>query len=70
VTQSGRAAGPDGDCPRLLRDCAGQLAVPLQRLLNMSLQMENVPVLWKTSCLIPVPKLGKPVELNVYRRWL
>ena len=33
----------------------------------MSLQIEKVPVLWKTSCLIPVPKLGKPVELNDYR---
>jgi len=30
---------------QLLRDCAGQLAVPLQRLFNMSLQMEKVPVL-------------------------
>ena len=33
----------------------------------MSLQMEKVPVLWKTSSLIPVPKLGQPVELNDYR---
>ena len=33
----------------------------------MSLQMEKVPVLWKTSCLIPVSKLGRPVELNDYR---
>ena len=30
----------------------------------MSLQMEKIPVLWKTSCLIPVPKLGQLVELN------
>jgi len=65
--QLGRAAGPDGVCPRLLRDCTGQLAVPLQRLFNMSLHMEKVPMLWKTSCLIPVPKSGQPVELNDYR---
>ena len=63
--QLGRVAGPDGVCPRLLGDCAGQLAVPLQRLYNMSLQMEKVPVLWKTSCLMP--KLGQLVELNDYR---
>ena len=25
--------------------------------------MEKVPELWKTSCLIPVPILGRPVEL-------
>ena len=48
--QSGRAVGPDGVRPRLLSDCADQLAVPLQRLFNMSLQLEKVPVLWKTSC--------------------
>ena len=29
--------------------------------------MEKVPVLWKTSCLVLVPKLGQPVELNDYR---
>ena len=34
----------------------------------MSLQMEKVPVLWKTSCLILVPKLGQPVELNDYKQ--
>jgi len=33
----------------------------------MSLKMEKVPVLWKTSCLILMPKLGQPVELNNYR---
>jgi len=33
----------------------------------MSLQMKKVSVLWKTSCLILVPKLGRPVELNDYR---
>ena len=30
--------------------------------------MESVPVLWKTSCLILVPKLGQLVELNDYRQ--
>jgi len=50
--QSGRATCPDGVCPRLLRDCADQLAIPLQRLFNMSFQMENVLMLWKTYCLI------------------
>ncbi len=33
----------------------------------MSLQQGKVPVLWKTSCLVPVPKVGRPVKMNDYR---
>lgn len=54
-------------CPRLLKDCADQLAEPLQRLFNLTLQTEKVPVLWKTSCLVPVPETGCPAELDNYR---
>ena len=64
---TGKAAGPDGVCPKLLKDCATQLAEPLHNLFNLSLQTEKVPVLWKTSCLVPVPKTGRPVEMNDYR---
>lgn len=64
---SGKAAGPDGVCPRLLKDCAAQLCEPLQRIFNLSLQLGQVPALWKTSCIVPVPKLKCPAELNDYR---
>ena len=63
----GKAAGPDGVCPRLLKDCAAQLCEPLQRIFNPSLQLGQVPALWKTSCIVPVPKLKRPAELNDYR---
>lgn len=29
--------------------------------------METVPVLWKTACLVLVPKTGRPAKLNDYR---
>ena len=64
---AGKAAGPDKVCPRLLKVCADQLAEPLQELFNLSLQSGRVPVLWKTSCLVPVPKTGRPAVLNDYR---
>ena len=64
---SGKAAGPDGVCPRLLKDCAAQLCQPLQRIFNLSLQLGRVPALWKTSCIVPVPKIKCPAELNDYR---
>ena len=62
-----KAAGPDGVCPRLLKACAVELAVPLQHIFNLSLHLGKVLALWKTSCLIPVPKKPHPSVLNDYR---
>ena len=51
----------------MLRDRADQLAEPLQRILNLSLQVGRVLVPWKTSCLVPVPKVGCLAEMNDYK---
>ncbi|TWW80583.1 Rab-like protein 3 [Takifugu flavidus] len=59
-----KAAGPDRVCPRLLKTCAAELGEPLQRVFNLSLELGKVPTLWKTSCIIPVPKKNRPSELN------
>ncbi|TWW80663.1 RNA-directed DNA polymerase from mobile element jockey [Takifugu flavidus] len=34
---------------------------------NLSLRLGRVPQLWKTSCIVPVPKTSHPKELNSYR---
>lgn len=62
-----KASGPDNISPRVLRMCAGQLAGVFQYLFNLSLRLMVVPNLWKTSCIVPVPKKGRPSELNDYR---
>ncbi|KAI4872034.1 hypothetical protein NFI96_006517 [Prochilodus magdalenae] len=62
-----KAAGPDRVCPRLLKSCAAELGAPLQHIFNLSLRLGRVPTLWKTSCLVPVPKKGRPTELNDFR---
>ncbi|KAI3355422.1 hypothetical protein L3Q82_018263 [Scortum barcoo] len=62
-----KAAGPDGVSPRLLKACARELGHPLQRIFNLSLGQGRVPQLWKTSCIIPVPKKPHPGELNDFR---
>uniref|UniRef100_A0A8C6NVM8 Reverse transcriptase domain-containing protein n=1 Tax=Nothobranchius furzeri TaxID=105023 RepID=A0A8C6NVM8_NOTFU len=62
-----KAAGPDGVSPRVLKACAEQLCGILQHLFNLSLAQEKVPVLWKTSCLIPVPKKTRPSVNDDYR---
>lgn len=58
---SGKADGPDGVSVRLLKDRATQPCQPL------SLQLEQVLTLWKTSRTVPVPKIKRPPELNDYR---
>lgn len=62
-----KAAGPDGISPRLLRSCADQLCDILQYMFNLSLRLGQVPQLWKTSCLVPVPKTSHPKDMNSYR---
>lgn len=60
-------AGPDQVSPRLLHACAAELGDPLQHVFNLNLRLGKVPSLWKTSCIIPVPKKGHPTEVNDYR---
>ena len=55
-----KAAGPDKVCPRLLKTCAVKLGEPLRCLFDLSLCLGRAPTLWKTSCLIPVPKKTHP----------
>ncbi|TWW69419.1 hypothetical protein D4764_18G0002250 [Takifugu flavidus] len=62
-----KAAGPDGISPRVLKNCSRQLCGILQHLFNQSLHLQRIPVLWKTSCLVPVPKKTHPVAPSDYR---
>ena len=39
----------------------------LHHVLDMSLSLQRVPVIWKTSCLVPVPKMPQPSGLSGYR---
>ncbi|TWW71545.1 hypothetical protein D4764_16G0000420 [Takifugu flavidus] len=58
-----KVAGPDGISPRVLKNFSRQLCGILQHLFNQSLHLQRIPVLWKTSCLVPVPKKTHPVAL-------
>ncbi|KAM4580370.1 uncharacterized protein PAE49_005246 [Odontesthes bonariensis] len=63
----GKAAGPDGITPWILRTCASQLSPVLVHLYNLSLSQERVPLLWKTSHVVPVPKKSRPSDPEDYR---
>lgn len=61
------ATGPDAISSRLPRECADQRSEVVQYMLNLSLSLDTVSVLWKTSCVVQVPKIAHPIELSHYR---
>jgi len=62
-----KAVGPDNISPRLLRQCADELASPLSTLFNHCLQTSTWPKAWKTSNVVPVHKKGGKSEVKNYR---
>ena len=51
-----KARGPDNVQPRVIKLCAAQLSGIYCSIFNMSLLQCVIPKIWKTSCLVPVPK--------------
>ncbi len=45
-----KSAGPDGISAGVLKTCADQICWVIHYIFNLSLRLERVPVLWKTSC--------------------
>jgi len=62
-----KSPGPDVINPRVLKACADQICGVVHYIFKLSLRLERRPVLWKTSCVVPVPKLTNPTEFSTYR---
>ncbi|KAK3542697.1 hypothetical protein QTP86_034725 [Hemibagrus guttatus] len=62
-----KAPGPDGATPACLKTCADQLAFIFSQIFNRSLELCEVPVCFKRSTIIPIPKKPKITGLNDYR---
>ena len=62
-----KAPGPDGVSPRLLKNCAPQLASVFTNIFNDSLSLRKVPAIFKKATIIPVPKKTSVSCLNDYR---
>ena len=62
-----KAVGPDNISPRLLRQCADELAGPLATLFNHCLQTSTWPKAWRTSNVVPVHKKGGKSVVKNYR---
>ncbi|XP_072016828.1 uncharacterized protein [Amphiura filiformis] len=56
----GKTCGPDGIPPRLVKEFAYELSVPLTEVLNTSLIEGVVPSQWKKAIVVPIPKTNPP----------
>ncbi len=62
-----KAAGPDAICGRTLHYCADQLSGVFTRLFQMCADLGQIPTLWKTATIIPIPKSKNSNELKEFR---
>ncbi len=58
--KSAKAAGPDQIPPRLVKEFAYELSVPLTNILNSSYLEGKVPSQWKQAIVVPIPKQHPP----------
>ena len=62
-----KAHGPDNVTPKVLKTCSSQLAVPFTYIFNLSISQHKLPLIWRTSEIVPVPKKPKVTTLNDLR---
>ena len=62
--KSNKASGPDGILGKVFKTCNKELSVVFRRLFQWSLDTAVIPSIWKSSIIIPIPKISKPVVLN------
>ena len=59
--------GPDGIHPRVLKECASEMASPLYDLFAKLFETERIPTAWKTGNITPIHKKGSRVRVENYR---
>ncbi len=62
-----KAVGLDNIPPRLLKDAAEVITVPLTQIINASLDQAKIPADWKAAKVTPVYKAGKANQVGNYR---
>ncbi len=66
-TKRKKASGPDFICGRTLHHCAEQLSGVFTHLFQLCVDNCKTPTIWKSSTIIPIPKVNKPRELQCFR---
>ena len=62
-----KAAGPDAICGRTLHHCADQLSGVFSKIFQLCADGCVLPSLWKSSTIMPIPKLKKASDINDFR---
>jgi len=62
-----KASDPDIIPPRILKECAMELALPLTNFFNFTLSRGNIPTDWKVANVVPIFKSGKNNLADNYR---
>jgi hypothetical protein len=65
--QPDKSPGPDNIHPRVLKECAAELAGPLTILFQTSLKEGRLPQEWKEAKVTPIFKKGPRSEVGNYR---
>ena len=62
-----KSTGPDGIGPKLLKQCALALYIPIHHLICISISKQAIPSEWKCHSITPVYKSGDKALVNNYR---
>jgi len=62
-----KSPGPDNIHPRILKECANELAGPLATLFRSTMEQSQLPREWKDAHVTPVYKNGTRTSANNYR---
>ena len=62
-----KACGPDGITPRILKECAHEIAPALTFIFQMSLDTGILPLDWKQANVVPIFKKGDRSKASNYR---
>ena len=65
--KTNKSCGPDNVSGRVLKACHYHLSELYCCIFNMSLVLHKIPISWKDSKIVPVPKKGKVNEMNDLR---
>ena len=62
-----KAMGTDELSPRVSRNCASSLCIPIHHLFSLSLTKSRIPLDWKVHRIIPIYKNGDKHLISNYR---
>ena len=62
-----KSPGPDNLHPRVLKECAAELARPLTLLFKISMKDGTLPQAWKEANVTPIFKKGTRSDASNYR---